>query len=65
MKRDYFYPTNVAPLWTGCFDPSKKEYYLKHVLSYLQRSQVCSAEVVYQHKDNALQIVSRSYLPVV
>ncbi|BES96685.1 alpha,alpha-trehalase [Nesidiocoris tenuis] len=40
VKRDYFYPTNVAPLWTGCYDPEMKDYYLKHVLDYLKRSQV-------------------------
>ena len=40
IKRDYFYPTNVAPLWTGCYDKKNKDYYLTHVLDYLRRSQV-------------------------
>uniref|UniRef100_A0A146LQW6 Trehalase n=1 Tax=Lygus hesperus TaxID=30085 RepID=A0A146LQW6_LYGHE len=40
VKRDYFYPTNVAPLWTGCYDQERKDYYLPHVLNYLRRSQV-------------------------
>uniref|UniRef100_A0A0A9X6L3 Trehalase n=1 Tax=Lygus hesperus TaxID=30085 RepID=A0A0A9X6L3_LYGHE len=40
MKRDYFYPSNLAPLWTGCYDPARKAYYLGHLLEYLRRSKV-------------------------
>ena len=25
-ERDYFYPTNLSPLWTGCYDLAEKEY---------------------------------------
>nr|AGL34007.2 membrane-bound trehalase [Apolygus lucorum] len=40
MKRDYFYPSNLAPLWTGCYDPARKAYYLGHLMEYLRRSKV-------------------------
>lgn len=40
IKRDYFYPTNIAPLWTGCYHKDKLEYYVSKVLKYLERTQV-------------------------
>lgn len=40
VKRDYFYPTNILPLWTYCYDPSKREEYVSKVLKYLEKSQV-------------------------
>ncbi|XKL66018.1 hypothetical protein PGB90_009438 [Kerria lacca] len=40
VKRDYFYPTNIVPLWTGCFHKEKTEYYVSKVLKYLERTQV-------------------------
>lgn len=40
IKRDYFYPTNIAPLWTGCYHKEKQEYYVSKVLKYLERTQV-------------------------
>lgn len=40
VKRDYFYPTNIAPLWSGCFHKDKIEYYVSKVLKYLERTQV-------------------------
>lgn len=40
IKRDYFYPTNIAPLWTGCYHKDKQEYYVSKVLKYLERTQV-------------------------
>ncbi|CAH1404306.1 unnamed protein product [Nezara viridula] len=40
MKRDYFYPTNIAPLWTGAYDVEKKEYYVSNVLKYLDKTNI-------------------------
>lgn len=40
IKRDYFYPTNIAPLWTGCYRQSDKEKIVKHVLKYLQNKNI-------------------------
>lgn len=40
MKRDYFYPSNVLPLWTNCFDVTKREHYVARVLKYLEKSQI-------------------------
>ncbi|XP_011308384.1 trehalase isoform X2 [Fopius arisanus] len=40
MKRDYFYPTNVVPLWTNCYDITKREDYVGKVLKYLERNQI-------------------------
>ena len=31
-ERDYFFPTNMAPLWTGCYDESKKDYIVGKVM---------------------------------
>lgn len=36
MKRDYFYPTNISPLWTGCYPKEDKDKITRHVLKYLQ-----------------------------
>lgn len=30
----------MSPLWTGCYDPARKSYYLGHLLEYLRRSKV-------------------------
>jgi len=35
-KRDYFYPTNIAPLWTGCY--KEKETQVGKVMKYLQKT---------------------------
>lgn len=40
IKRDYFYPTNVVPLWTNCYDVTKREYHVAKVLKYLEKSQI-------------------------
>lgn len=40
IKRDYFYPTNIAPLWTGCYDESEKEKIVRLVLKYLHTKNV-------------------------
>ncbi|XP_014241434.1 trehalase [Cimex lectularius] len=37
LKRDFFYPTNVAPLWTNCYEPEKKDYYVSRVVKYLKK----------------------------
>lgn len=38
MKRNYFYPTNLAPLWTGCF--KRKKLQVGKIMKYLERSQI-------------------------
>ena len=35
-KRDYFYPTNIAPLWTGCY--KDKETQVRKIMKYLQKT---------------------------
>ncbi|XP_015122762.1 trehalase isoform X2 [Diachasma alloeum] len=40
IKRDYFYPTNVVPLWTNCYDVTRKEDYVAKVLKYLEKNQI-------------------------
>ena len=40
IKRDYFYPTNVLPLWASCYDIAKKEEYVSKVLKYLEKTQI-------------------------
>uniref|UniRef100_A0AB38ZEW6 Trehalase n=1 Tax=Oncocephalus sp. TaxID=2944721 RepID=A0AB38ZEW6_9HEMI len=39
-KRDYFYPSNLAPLWTNCYPKDKRQYYVESTLKYLEKSQV-------------------------
>ncbi|XP_032524853.2 trehalase isoform X1 [Danaus plexippus] len=38
--RDYFYPSNVAPLWTGAYDRGREEYYVNRVINYLDKVKV-------------------------
>lgn len=38
IKRDYFYPTNIAPLWTGCY--KDKEIKVGKIMKYLQKTQI-------------------------
>ncbi|XP_018905452.1 trehalase isoform X1 [Bemisia tabaci] len=40
VKRDYFYPTNISPLWTGCFEKNKTEYFTAKVMKYLEKTQI-------------------------
>nr|AQY15496.1 membrane-bound trehalase-like protein isoform 1 [Gampsocleis gratiosa]AQY15497.1 membrane-bound trehalase-like protein isoform 2 [Gampsocleis gratiosa]AQY15498.1 membrane-bound trehalase-like protein isoform 3 [Gampsocleis gratiosa] len=40
MKRDYFYPSNIAPLWTGCYHAERKDQYIGRILKYLERSRI-------------------------
>ncbi|KAK6644318.1 hypothetical protein RUM43_000585 [Polyplax serrata] len=39
-ERDYFYPTNFAPLWTGCYNRSNSNYIVKKVLKYIQDKKI-------------------------
>ncbi|CAH0764744.1 unnamed protein product [Diatraea saccharalis] len=39
-RRDYFYPSNIAPLWTGCYDKARKEYFVNRVINYLDKVKV-------------------------
>ncbi|XP_026317027.1 trehalase-like isoform X2 [Hyposmocoma kahamanoa] len=39
-RRDYFYPSNVAPLWTGGYDKTRKDYYVPRVVNYLDKVKV-------------------------
>nr|AOT99589.1 trehalase 2 [Leptinotarsa decemlineata] len=36
VRRDYFHPSNIAPLWTGCYDMTNKENIVRSVLHYLE-----------------------------
>ncbi|KAF4530533.1 hypothetical protein B566_EDAN016032 [Ephemera danica] len=38
-KRDYFHPSNIAPLWTGCY-PTNNEQIVNSVMKYLQNTQI-------------------------
>lgn len=40
IKRDYFVPTNIAPLWTGCFKKADKDKIVRLVLKYLQNKNI-------------------------
>ncbi|EFA11183.1 trehalase isoform X1 [Tribolium castaneum] len=40
VKRDYFYPTNIAPLWTGCYNQTDKGKIVRLVLKYLQNKNI-------------------------
>lgn len=40
IKRDYFYPTNIAPLWTGCYNKIDKDKTVRLVLKYLQNKKI-------------------------
>ncbi|XP_050313151.1 trehalase-like isoform X2 [Anthonomus grandis grandis] len=40
VKRDYWYPSNIAPLWTGCYNKSEKDKTVRSVLKYLQNKKI-------------------------
>lgn len=40
VKRKYFYPTNISPLWTGCYAKNQTEYFVTRVLDYLNQADV-------------------------
>lgn len=37
-RRDYFVPTNLAPLWTNCFNQADKANLTKKVLAYIKNN---------------------------
>ncbi|KAJ2940978.1 hypothetical protein O0L34_g13104 [Tuta absoluta] len=39
-RRDYFYPSNIAPLWTNAYDKARKDYYVNRVINYLDKVKV-------------------------
>ncbi|KAJ0171158.1 hypothetical protein K1T71_013357 [Dendrolimus kikuchii] len=39
-KRDYFYPSNISPLWAGCYDKERRDYYVNRVINYLDKVKV-------------------------
>ena len=40
IRRKYFYPSNVAPLWTECYPIADKEKIVRMVLKYLENEQL-------------------------
>nr|CAD7425859.1 unnamed protein product [Timema monikensis] len=41
VKRDYFYPTNISPLWTGCFvSKAINNNTIGKVMKYLEKHQI-------------------------
>lgn len=40
LKRDYFYPSNIAPLWTGCYRKSDEHKIVPLVLKYLENKNI-------------------------
>ena len=38
VKRNHFYPTNLAPLWTGCF--KRRNLKVGKIMKYLEHSQI-------------------------
>lgn len=40
QRRDFFVPTNLAPLWTNCFDKNNKVHLSTRVMEYIKRNQL-------------------------
>nr|AOT82130.1 membrane-bound trehalase 2 [Harmonia axyridis] len=40
VKRDYFYPSNIAPLWTGCYNTTETEKITRLVIKYLHNKHI-------------------------
>ena len=38
VKHNHFYPTNLAPLWTGCF--TRRDLQVGKIMKYLEHSQI-------------------------
>lgn len=36
-RRDYFYPSNLSPLWAGSYDKARKDYFVNRVVNYLDK----------------------------
>jgi len=47
IKRDYFYPTNIAPLWTGCYKSNVTK--VGKILKYLEKTKVIINEQQYTY----------------
>ncbi|XP_029341480.1 trehalase-like [Acyrthosiphon pisum] len=39
-KRKYFHPTNISPLWTGCYAKNNTEYIVSRVIDYLNKTEI-------------------------
>jgi alpha,alpha-trehalase len=37
-RRPYFTPTNLSPLWTNCFDQSRRQHIADKVLQYINKT---------------------------
>lgn len=42
QRRDFFVPTNLAPLWTNCFNHNNREHVSSRVMSYIRRNNLDS-----------------------
>lgn len=42
QRRDFFVPTNLAPLWTNCFDQNNTVHLSSKVLEYIHRNELDS-----------------------
>ncbi|XP_029341666.1 trehalase-like [Acyrthosiphon pisum] len=40
IRRNYFYPTNISPLWTGCYSKNNKDYLVTRVIKYMNRTEI-------------------------
>jgi alpha,alpha-trehalase len=38
--RPYFTPTNLSPLWTNCFDESRRQHIADKVLQYINQTEI-------------------------
>lgn len=38
--RDYFYPSNLTPLWTKCYDLAKASYYANRTVEYISHESI-------------------------
>lgn len=38
--RNYFYPTNLSPLWTKCYDKKRIEFHVRHIIDYLKKNKM-------------------------
>lgn len=47
IKRDYFYPTNIAPLWTGCYKGNGTE--VGKIMKYLRKTKIMEFDRHYTY----------------
>jgi len=43
-KQGLIYPTNISPLWTGCFGQNNTNYFVFRVLKYLNETEIIENE---------------------